>query len=221
MKNWKNILPICVLGLLITLLPASDALADVVPPDEVRVSYCYGVANINKYPNYLFIARVKSANPSLPGSNRVLKQGKCLGLNGYMEYSEVYALKKYDVKPQEIVKTKEGEELKNFDTKKSKLIPHNKQISPVRLMPQKYQVSEVADIFEITGINSKSLNLKNKEVVYTYNDKTSERKVYTRQSVRPEPRSKTGYLNWVIIAVSSIGSFALLKKVGLPKKGAN
>ncbi|MEO1373556.1 MAG: hypothetical protein AAFW70_04350 [Cyanobacteria bacterium J06635_10] len=149
---------------LLTLLKAPVAKADVLIPGEEFVDYCFKITNIDKYPDYLIVALVKSQNPSLPQSNQVLKSGECVGLNGYREYSEVYALKKSDINVEDIIKSeyRKVEELKDFESKKAKLIPAKNKIYSVRSVPVFFQIESVIGIYEITGINDKSLTLVNK-----------------------------------------------------------
>ena len=159
----QNLISIFPLLFLLTCLKSSVAKADVLIPGEEFVDYCFKITNINKYPDYLIVALVKSENPSLPHSNQVVKSDECVGLYGYREYSEVYALKKSDVNLKEdIIKSKyrKVEELKNFDSKKAKLIPATNKIYPVRSAPVFFQVEEVIGIYEITDINAKSLVLR-------------------------------------------------------------
>jgi hypothetical protein len=86
MKLLTNIFKILVVLTLITYIQLPVAWADVLTPGESPVNYCFKITNLDKYPNYLLIAHVKSQNPNLPTHNIILKPGKCLGLNGYREY---------------------------------------------------------------------------------------------------------------------------------------
>ncbi|MBD2410454.1 hypothetical protein FACHB389_26585 [Nostoc calcicola FACHB-389] len=215
MKNLKNILKILVLLTLITYIQLPAAWADVLTPGESPVAYCFQIANINTYSNYLIIAHIQSQNPNLPTYNRILKQGKCLGLNGYREYSDVYAIKKSQVKSQEIITTDQNEALKDFNTKKSELIPAGININSPRTMSSIYGVKQVTDILEIVTIQEKSFDLKYKEVVYTSEWGISERKTYQTNNQRPLPFN---FLLLIFIVVFIIGMILVYKKSNLFKR---
>ncbi|BAY64571.1 hypothetical protein NIES22_46700 [Calothrix brevissima NIES-22] len=220
MKPVKPILTILVLLTLLSCIQVPTASADILSPGESRVNYCFQIANLNKYSNYFIVANIKSANPSIPTYNRILESGKCLGLNGYREYSDVYALKKSLVKSQEILKNKEGISLKNFNSKKSVLIPAKASINPVGLLPDRYGVKEVADVLEIVAIKPKSLELKYKEVIYTYQQGSPEKKAYQTQDNRPLPslRRNFNFLNLIIPGFSLVGIVLVYKKSNFFKK---
>ena len=160
----QSLISVFPLLFLVTFLKAPVAKADVLVPGEEFVDYCFKITNIDKYPDYLIVALVKSQNPSLPHSNQVVNKSECVGLNGYREYSEVYALKKSDVNVEDIIKSeyRKVEELKDFESKKAKLIPAKNKIYSVRSVPVFFQIESVIGIYEITGINDKSLILVNK-----------------------------------------------------------
>ncbi|HIK07964.1 MAG TPA: hypothetical protein IGS40_25300 [Trichormus sp. M33_DOE_039] len=219
MKYLKSTLKILVLLNCITYLQVPAAWADVLPPGESPVSYCFQLANLNKYPNYLLIAHIKSQNPSVPTYNRILKQDKCLELNGYREYSDIYAIKKSQVKSQDIIKSKEGESIKNLNSKKSLLIPTKKSIYSQRLLPDRYGVKQVNDILEIVAIAPKSFDLKYKEVIYTFQQGNSEKKTYQTQDKRPLPSvgTKFNFLNLIIPSLSIVGMMLVYQKSKLFK----
>ncbi|WP_414756220.1 hypothetical protein [Anabaena sp. CCY 9910] len=220
MKSLKDILKILVTVTLINYIQLPVAWADVLSPGESPVSYCFKIANLDKYPNYLLIAHIKSQNPNLPTYNRILQSGKCLGLNGYREYSDVYAIKKSLLKFQDIVKSEEGESIKDLNSKKALLIPAKNSIKSLRLLPDRYGIKEVADVLEIVAIAPKSLDLKYKEVVYTSKQGNSETKAYQVQDTRPLPSwSKT--LNWfnlIILGISLVGIMMAYKKLKFDNK---
>ncbi|BAZ02717.1 hypothetical protein NIES37_67300 [Tolypothrix tenuis PCC 7101] len=220
MKSMKDILKILVTVTLINNIHVPVAWADVLPPGESPVNYCFKIANIDKYPKYFLIAHVKSQNPNLPTSNRILRSGKCLGLNGYREYSDIYAIKKTLLKSQDIVKSEEGESIKDLNSKKALLIPAKNSITSLRLLPDRYGIKEVADVLEIVAIAPKSLDLRYKEVVYTSKQGNSETKAYQVQDTRPLP-SLSKNLNWfnlIIPGISLVGITMVYKKIKFGNK---
>lgn len=214
MKSWKNKLKIIGLGTLLACIQLPAAWADVITPGQSPVDYCFQIANINKYPNYYLIAHIGSANPSNPTYNKIIKQDKCLGLNGYREYSNVYAIKKSDVKSQDIITNQQGQSLIKFDSKKSKLIPAKNEISPLRTLPDQYGVEQVTDVLEIVSIKQKSLDLRYKEVIYTSQQGKSEIKAYQTQNNRPLPSGRNGLnlLNLIIPGLSLTGIMLVYRK---------
>ncbi|MEM1003470.1 MAG: hypothetical protein AAGH46_12555, partial [Bacteroidota bacterium] len=127
----QSLISVFPLLFLVTFLKAPVAKADVLTPGEEFVDYCFKITNIDKYPDYLIVALVQSENSNLPKSNQVVNKSECVGLNGYREYGEVYALKKSDINLKEdIIKSeyRKVEELKDFESKKAKLIPAKNKI---------------------------------------------------------------------------------------------
>jgi hypothetical protein len=218
MKSLKDILKILATVTLINYIQLPIAWADVLPPGESPVNYCFKIANLDKYPNYFLIAHVKSQNPNLPTYNRILQSGKCLGLNGYREYSDIYAIKKSLLKSQDIIKSKEGESIKNLNSKKALLVPAKKSITSVRLLSDKYDVKEVADVLEIVAIAPKSLDLKYKEVVYTSKLGNSETKAYQVQDKQPLPSLTLNWFNLIIPGISLAGMVMVYQKGKSDKK---
>lgn len=219
MKSPKDILKILVTVTLINYIQLPVAWADVLPPGESPVNYCFQITNLDKYPNYFLIAYIKSQNPNLPTYNRILQSGKCLGLNGYREYSDIYAIKKALLKSQDIVKSEEGEAIKDLNSKKALLIPAKTSITSLRLLPDKYGIKEVADVLEIVAIAPKSLDLRYKEVVYTSKEGNSETKAYQVQDTRPLPSfsNKLNLFNLIIPGISLVGITMVYKKLKFDK----
>jgi hypothetical protein len=210
----KNTCLVLLLSLFFACITLSSASSDVLSPGESPVSYCFQINNVNQYPNYLLVAQVKSQNSSISSYNRILRQNKCLDLNGYREYSEIFAIAKNQVKSQEIVKVKQGEEIKNFNKKKSFLIPAKNIINSVKTFDEKYSVDKIADVLEITAIKPKSVGLKYKQVIYTFKNGKTETKTYRLQNLRPTPSAgMSNILNFVFPGLSIFGILLVWKKL--------
>lgn len=166
----QNLISILSSLFLLTFMQPIVAKADVLVPGEELVDYCFKIGNIDKYSDYLIVALVKSENPNIPQRNQVVKSGECVGLSGYREYSEVYALKKSDVNLQENIAVREERaEIKDFEKKKTNLISATNKIYPVRRVSVFFQVEKVIDIYEITDFTDKSMTLAKKLRKYSYN----------------------------------------------------
>lgn len=212
----QSLISILPLGILFTLFAPSLARADVITPGMSSVDYCFKINNIDKYPDYSIVALTKSENPSLRQSNKLLKSEDCLDLSGYREYAEVYALKKSDINLQEdIVSNQRGDGLKDFDSKKAKLISATRKIRPIRRMKDVYQIARVAQAYEISEINNRYLSLKNSSITYIYKNNKSETKAYIDPDKIPLPsRQNTAFLWYVpILGISLIGGAAYWKKL--------
>ncbi|MEG4857571.1 hypothetical protein QUB75_07145 [Microcoleus sp. K1-B6] len=147
------------LSLVLSLGLSLPARADVLTPGYTKVYACFKIDNLNKYPQYLFIAVVRSVNrnPTLPYSHRILKPNLCFGDRGYRMYSQVYALPKSAVKPGEIL----AEQLKKFDEKDRRLIPSKLQIEHSRSVAAIF-VGDITDVLEIVSISNNNLELREK-----------------------------------------------------------
>lgn len=220
MTYLKSVIRLVLLATLVTSILLPTAWADVLVPEESRIDYCFQIANLNKYSNYLLIAHIQSQNGNIPTYNRIIKQGKCIDLNRYREFSNIYAIKKSQVKPQEIIADKEGEALKNFNAKKKQLISSQNPIHSPRTFPDKYKLKQITDVLEIVSINSKSLNLKYKEAIYTSKQGTSQKKTYQRQDERPLPSGnyQLNFLNLIIPGLLLTSMILIYQKLQLFKK---
>ncbi len=217
----QSLISIFPLGILLTLFKPSLARADVVTPGMSRVRYCFKINNIDKYPDHLFLVMRKYEGPGYP-SNELLKSGKCVDLSGYREYAEVYALKKSDINLQEdIVSNQGGDELKDFESKKSKLITATRKIRPIRRMKDVYQIARVAQAYEISEINNRDLSLRSSSITYFYKNNKSETKAYSDGDKFPLPSSKNTAFLWYmpIFGISLISGAAYWKKLNKSNKG--
>ncbi len=217
----QSLISIIPLGILLTLFEPSLARADVITPGMSRVSYCFKINNIDKYPDYSIVALTKSENPGLGQSNKLLKSSDCVDLSGYREYAEVYALKKSDINLESNINSKQiGGELKDFESKKSKLIPATINIVPIRRMKDIYQIARVAQAYEITDINDRYLNLRSSSITYFYKNNKSETKAYIDEEKLPLPSNRNIAFLWYIpiFGISLIGGAAYWKKSNKSKK---
>ena len=214
-----SLISILHLGILLTLFQPSLAGADVITPGMIRVSYCFKITNIDKYPDYLFMVVQKSDGPEIPPWNRLLKSDKCYNLDGYRAYGEVYALKKSDVDLKEDI-IGEFEHLKDFENKKAKLIPATRKINPIRRMKDIYQIDKVVRGYEIDDINNRYLSLRTSSITYIYKNNKWEKKAVLDEENLPLPSSyNTAFLWYVpIFGISLIGGAAYWKKSNKSKK---
>ncbi len=214
MQLLKNVLKSLILLTFITFIQLPTASADVLSPGTSRVDYCFQVANLNKYSNYLLIANIQSANPGLGTYNVILKPGQCERLNGYRQYSNIYAIRKSQVKSQDIIINGNRESLKDFNSRKSQLIPAKNTINPVERLPDRYGIKQVTEVLKITAIAPKSLDLKYQEIIYTYQQGNSERKPYQSQDNRPSPslKHKFNLFNLIIPSISIFGIMLVYRR---------
>lgn len=216
----QSLISILPLGILLTLFKPSLAGADVITPGMSSVNYCFKINNIDKYPDHLFLVMRKYEGPGYP-SNELLESGKCVDLSGYREYAEVYALKKSDINFQEdIVSNQIGDGLKDFESKKSKLISARRKITPFRRMKEVYQIDRVAQAYEISEINDRYLSLSNSSITYFYKNNKSETKAYLDGDKLPLPSRQNIAFHWYvpILGISLIGGAAYWKKSNKAKK---
>ncbi|MEL6459719.1 MAG: hypothetical protein AAFQ91_15930 [Cyanobacteria bacterium J06621_15] len=208
----QSLISMLPLGILLTLSQSSLARADVLTPGTNPVSYCFKITNIDEYRDYSIVVHVKSENSSLNETPKFYKSGECVNLSSYRNYAEVYAMKNSDIN---LTEDTEGSELKNFESKKSKLIPTiRKKIVPIRRMKDVYQIARVAKSFEIDEINDRYLRLRNGSITYFYKNDKSETKAYVEQDKLPLPSNKNIAFHWYlpILGMSLIGGAAYWNK---------
>ncbi|MBV6626518.1 MAG: hypothetical protein KI793_26865 [Rivularia sp. (in: Bacteria)] len=215
----QSLISILFLGILLTLFESSLVKADVITPGMSRVSYCFKITNIDKYPDYLFMVVEKSDGPRMTPRNRLLKSDECHNLGGYRVYGEVYALKKSDVDLKKDI-IGEFERLKDFESKKDKLIPATRRINPIKRMKDIYQIDKVAMGYEVSEINNRYLNLNNSSITYFYKNNKSETKAYLQGDKLPLPASKNTAFLWYVpvFGMSLIGGAAYWRRLNKYKK---
>jgi hypothetical protein len=239
MKHIKKVIVILVLSVLLVCTHTPIASADVLPPFPWNnrphprpapkpsfFEYCFEIINVNEYPDYLLVETNKLGTQSDSLDNRIIKQNECVAPLKRGNQVSIYAMKKSEVKPHNIiVRSDQGTKLKNFNPHKFKLISATKTINPPlfpaigRFHPHdEYRIEKVVDVLKIIAIKPTSLNLNFQKVIYTFErfrQHESVTKLYQKQDERPllsfnnEPRN---FLNLLIPGFSMIGMMLVYRK---------
>lgn len=195
-------------------LPALPASADLIMPGQKVVSYCFQIANMADYPDYVFLMNL--AQPV--GGHQVIQQGQCVSFYK-LARPVIYAIKKTDFNPAEIpdgTRDKAGEKA-YFDTN-PKLLRSDVSISNLNTVDEKDPRKEAKDILRIDGIGGQTLTMHKESVQYTYENGASETLPYTQQEVRPEPKSVPapwylyGFIAVPVLAAVGIGLILLRRR---------
>lgn len=182
--------------------------ADVIVPGEKYVPWCYEISNINSYPDYVFVF-----NEERVTGPKVINQGDCFDFYK-IGLTSIYAIKKSEFN--------EGELNKEFFKKGSpKLIKSNLQLSAFASVKENDPLENIVITLDITSLSQSKFDVKKSKITYTYNDGTSEVKVFQTQDI-PNP-SRNAVLPWwfakfwyiilPIAAVLLIGIILLIRRL--------
>jgi hypothetical protein len=162
------------------LAGAPAARADAIPPGKKSVDYCFEVANLDAYPDYVFLAYFGQPG----GGYTVIAPGQCIHFYKF-SHPALYAMARADFDPAAIPGDRVAE--RAYFTGATGLIPSSVTIQPVSLVDQDDPVSAVVDVLRITALDGRALAVEKAAVRYTFVDGTTEELPYRTQDARPAP----------------------------------
>ena len=199
-------LAIAAIGLL-TLVPGAVR-ADVIPPGQRSVQYCFEIANAAAFPDYVLVAAL------IPSGHQVITGGECTGL---YRGATIYAMKRSDYNPAAI--PQEGQAQRAFFASSPQVIRPGVQVNALRTVAQGDPRTAVADVLTIAALTDTALDLGFTGVRYTFNNGTTQEIPYQEQGQRPEPSAVAPVAQLTSRAIS-FAWFALLPLAALIAIGA-
>lgn len=158
------------------------ARADVITPDQKAVGYCYSIANLKDFPDYLIIESFFRI-----GGPEVVQDGVCkqeIKNNA----GNFYTVKKAGFDPSQLPKEASN---RTFFASNPQFLPAKLTISPQYVVDKNSPVTKVEDVIKIINVTPTELQLEFSSVVYTYSDGKTEQLPYRDQQTRPAP-TQTG-----------------------------
>jgi hypothetical protein len=142
-----------------SFLRQSLILADVAPNAGYtrNFEYCIKITNLNKYPNYLLFAQIRSPT-SKPGAYMQIQADRCLPINGYRPVANVVAIAKNKVKTSDLSQTSTGTFLKSPKLEKL-LITGTPSIVRPSSLPIINNGQTIEASYEIQSLDRQSLKL--------------------------------------------------------------
>lgn len=146
-----------------------SAHADSIPPNQKPVSYCFRIANLDKYPDYTVLAyftKTRAHTPT-PPTVRAIKPGECVKPIAYYDYGhhlsvpDLYALKTSQYRPNDPPAKPTGAPT---------LVVVATILHPVTLIDKGDPRTGVEDVLTITKLGDQSFQLQRTAVRYRYAD---------------------------------------------------
>ena len=162
--------------------------ADVAISGRKNVSYCFQIENLNKFPDYVFLAYYDFPRHSY----QVIKPGDCIVFYK-LSRPTLYAIKKTEFNEADAGTTQRGqvdENVKAYFETNPNLIRSGIKISSVSSLSDQNPINGIADMLRIKALSPKSFDIAYVRVIYTYSDGSTEEKAYQKQYERPEASRK-------------------------------
>lgn len=181
---------IIILAVLTAIFVPSLVLADVMVPGQKSVSSCHRVANLNDYPDYVFLFYGRPVT-----GFGILKPDDCLSFYK-LSQNTVYAVAKEDFDQSEL-----ETEADLYFQENPKLIPSGAELNPYSPISSGSSLTEVEIVWEIKGVNNEQLEIRKTKVIYTYKDGTTEEKQADADGNLPPPSQKKtkSWLSFILI----------------------
>lgn len=201
--RWVGVVLVVAWWAVLALAGAPAARADAIPPGKKGVEYCFEVANLDAYPDYVFLAYFGQP----VGGHVVIAPGQCVHFYKFSRPA-LYAAARAGFDTAAIPGDRAAERAYFADT--AGLIPSDVTIQPVSLVDQDDPVSAVVDVLRVTALDGRALAIEKAAVRYTFVDGTTEELPYQTQDARPAP---TGH---VALPASGARAFWWVWYVALP-----
>jgi hypothetical protein len=164
------------------LLPPTPALADVIAPGEKGISYCFEVANLAAYPDYVVL--LVTVNPSL-GPYGVLQPGGCAS---FYKHSTglLYAVREAAFDPASVPADASSQAA--YFAAQPQFLSAPLRLRPLTTVNERDSRTSITDIVEIGALTDQGFAARFARVRYTYPDGTAEELAVAADGVRPAPR---------------------------------
>ncbi|GAB3986851.1 hypothetical protein GCM10028807_05140 [Spirosoma daeguense] len=178
------------LGLILANVVAC-AWADVIPNGQRSVSYCFRLANINQYPEYVFIVYYPFPTPNYS----VIKPSDCAHFY-HLSRPVICAITKDHFCEdslrmyQQARDRNDRNKLQHYFESNASMIRSNVKIRAVSTRSKTDPVKAIEDVLTIKKVSATTLQITYDNVVYTYDDGTTEKRPYIQQDIRPAPTMK-------------------------------
>lgn len=192
--------------------------ADLIDIGEKGVSWRYEISNIGDYPDYVFMYyEERSFGHGIinPGDRFYFYKNSL---------ASICTIKKTEFNEEEFnaLEDRNYTEVKDYFTNNPDLIKSGIQLRAYGLVQQNDPLEKAVITLDIVSLTETNLDIQKSKITYTYEDGTSEEKVFQNQDVFPEP-SKQAILPWWFAefwyvtlpatAIAIIGAILLLRKL--------
>ena len=164
------------------LVRPTPALADVIAPDEKGISYCFEVANLAAYPDYVVL--LVTVNPSL-GPYGVVQPGGCAS---FYKHSTglLYAVRQEAFDPASVPADASSQAA--YFAAQPQFLPAPLRLRPLTTVNERDSRTSITDIIEIDALTDQGFAARLARVRYAYADGTSEELALAADGARPAPR---------------------------------
>ncbi|MBT3814739.1 hypothetical protein HOE37_00095 [Candidatus Woesearchaeota archaeon] len=188
----------------LSLFLVSSVTADMMPAGHKSVRYTFEIENIADYPDHVFILYGEI------GTREILEPGQEVH---FYKYSSpyIYAIKKTDFDLKNFEQLKEGDYkvMENYFETNPDLIKSDLQLTNYGMVSEFDPLDKAKDVLKIKLLDENNLLIVKDKVIYTYEDGTSEEKVYGQQGITssldhggfPVPSRTTIFPPWTMSAL--------------------
>jgi len=197
---------ICIISC-VAFTPAVSA--DVIEPGMKNIDFNYKITNLDKYPDYVFIAH------GIPSPSFEIINSSQFSFYKHSTVS-IYAIKKSDFNENQI-KNMDDSEIENF-LNNSKIISSDIKLEgSFGTVAINDPLDEALLELEITSVNGTKMTIKKSKIIYIYSDGSIQEELIKNQDVLPLPsKNKINYVWYYlvpVIAIVAIGIFLFLRRL--------
>ncbi len=145
-----------------SLLNPLPILADVAPnPGYTKnFNYCFKITNLNKYPQHLLFAQIRSGiKDTITEPYFLVKSGQCIPIRGYRAVASIAAIPKNKVQQKDLQNKRPGTVLKNTKLQKSFIKGNSDILLPPGAVPIINEGKTIEGRFKIESIDRHGLKL--------------------------------------------------------------
>jgi len=197
--------------LLILFFAVYNLKADLLPDGKKKVSYSFTISNLDKYPDYVFLAYPVNQSGGAPMIEcEELKQGQQLHLACRYGEPVIYAILKTEFNRSDIF-SEEKTNSRDYENKLSEYFSGNKNLIPsIRISCSRYADSDVKydseqELFKIEDIRKDTMIVSREKSVYKdRNDNIIDESYNNRDDNQNGSGSKLKYLYFSIPLLSLV-----------------
>ncbi|WP_020597027.1 hypothetical protein [Spirosoma panaciterrae] len=189
--------------------------ADIIPAGQRRVDACFRLANVDQYPNYVFLAYIQQR---FGDTYTLLNSDRCIGL-GKQSSASIYAIAKEKFKEEAIRlegtfdSEKSRQQLRTYFNENPNLMRADLTVYPHDFIPESDSALAVEDVLVIKSLTSDTLILGYDSAIFAYASGRKDKRIWDEIGVA-NAGSEQAFLGdsrlWL-----TVGGIALLMLVAI------
>jgi hypothetical protein len=145
----------CLVGTLLTSPGAAGA--DVIPQGQKAVSYCFTVANVGDFPDYVVLAYEQPPNPGVPATLHVIADASCFAARFSATF---YAMRRAEFSPGLIPTERNAQ--RTFLASDPRVIQSQgiTRVAPVVFVDQRDSRTSIAETYRVVSLTDSAITLE-------------------------------------------------------------